>query len=140
MERSANVEANALAKLGAFPQPIEGRWIQVETIASSTLNRPHCNIINHKLDDWREPIIRYILEEKEPEESFEKRRIKSKATHFMVIGEELYRKKPLEGNPLKICFSNQEGRVITKSIHQGGGGVHQGAKNMARQIECQGCY
>lgn len=69
---------------------------------------------------------------KEPEELMDKRIIKNKVAHFTIVGDELYMKMVLEGSPLTICVSNQEGRMIATSIHQGGGGTHQGARNLIR--------
>lgn len=54
----------------------------------------------------------------------DRRVIRDKAVHFTLVGDELYRKSVLEGIPMRICVSSQEGRMIATSIHQGGGGAH----------------
>lgn len=115
---------------------------------SSSLKKGDCNVISHEPKDWRIPIKSYILENIELEDPLEKRRIRNKVAHFTIVGEELYRKGLLEGSMitrrnyslLRVGVSNQEGNMITRSIHQGRGGVHQGSKNLARQFERQGYY
>lgn len=56
----------------------------------------------------------------------------------MMVGKELYKKSVTKGSPLRVSVLDKEGRVIASSIHQGGGGAHQGARNVVRQIERQG--
>lgn len=50
----------------------------------------------------------------------EKRRIKNKVAYHTMVEEELYRKNPIEGPPMKICVIEEEGALIEKSIHEGG--------------------
>lgn len=50
-----------------------------------------------------------------------------------MIKEELYRKGLYESNPLRICVSSKEGGMIARSIHQG-------SKNLVKQIQRQGYY
>lgn len=54
-----------------------------------------------------------------------------------MIKDELYRRSPLEGTPIRMCESTEEEALIVKSIHERRGGVHQGSKNLTKQIEAR---
>lgn len=66
---AANEEADALARLGAISCPSEGRWIQLQTIITPTIEGSDTDTINCDQKDWRILIKEYILEEKEPKDS-----------------------------------------------------------------------
>lgn len=62
LDRMENEETNTLARLGTTSCPSEGRWIQVETLLSPTIEAMILNLINHDKKDWRIPIKKYIIE------------------------------------------------------------------------------
>lgn len=41
-----------------------------------------------------------------------------------MVEEELYKRDLLEGAPLKACVTNEKGKTIAKSIHEGTSGAH----------------
>lgn len=92
------------------------------------------------LHGWRLQIKKYILEEEEPMNLMEKRRVRNKATCFTVIVDELYKNNLHEGIPLRICVSKEKGSLIEQSIHNRGGRAHQGSRKLTNQIKRQGYY
>lgn len=81
----------------------------------------------------------YILDEEIPIDPIERRKAKSKVAHFVVIGDELYKKSLHEGSPLRICISEEEeGHSVLQSIHSGRGGAQQGSRKLASRIKRQG--
>ena len=73
MERDRNTAADALPKLGSSPTQVPPRvFVQEVLHPSISLDQvEECNTLSQlELDskDWREPIIRYIKNEEEPDD------------------------------------------------------------------------
>jgi hypothetical protein len=73
VERDRNAAADALSKLGSSrTQVLPGVFVQEVLRPSISLDRTEeCNILSQPesdSDDWREPIIRYIKNEEEPDD------------------------------------------------------------------------
>jgi ribonuclease HI len=97
VERDRNAVADVLSKLGSSraqaPPRIFVQEISQPSILSSqpeecnTLSRPESDP-----NDWREPIIRYIKNEEEPDDKAAAERIARQSAHYTIIGGLLYRR------------------------------------------------
>jgi hypothetical protein len=70
-----------------------------------------CNALSQpELDsnDWREPIIKYIKNEEEPDDKAAVERIARQSAHYTLIGEALYRRGAT--GVLMKCISSITGR------------------------------
>jgi ribonuclease HI len=97
VERDRNAAVNALSKLGSsWTQVPPGVFIQEVPRPSISLDRAkECNVLSQlesDSDDWREPIIRYIKNEEEPDDKTAAERIARQSAHYTLIGEALYRR------------------------------------------------
>jgi ribonuclease HI len=91
VERDRNATADALSKLGSsrtqvppgvFVQEVPCPSISVDRVEEcNTLSQPESNP-----DDWREPIIRYIRNEEEPDDKNTAERIARQSAHYTLIG------------------------------------------------------
>jgi ribonuclease HI len=97
VERDRNTVADALSKLGSSRTQVPpGVFIQEVPHLSISLDRAEeCNVLSQSesdSNDWREPIIRYIKNEEEPDDKAAAERITRQSAHYTLIGEALYRK------------------------------------------------
>jgi ribonuclease HI len=97
VERDRNTAADALSKLGSSRTQVPpGVFVQEVLHPSISLDRiEECNILSQlesDPDDWREPIIRYIKNEEEPDDKNTTERIARQSAHYTLIGETLYRR------------------------------------------------
>jgi hypothetical protein len=68
-------------------------------------------------DDWREPIIRYIKNEEQPDNKAATERIARKSTHYTLIGGILYRRGAV--GVLMKCIHSAIGKQLLDEIHAG---------------------
>jgi hypothetical protein len=92
VERDRNAAADALSKLGSSWTQVPPRvFVQEVPHPSISLDRAEeCNVLNQPesdSDDWREPIIRYIKNEEEPDDKNAAERIARQSAHYTLIGE-----------------------------------------------------
>jgi ribonuclease HI len=91
VERDRNTEADALSKLGSSRTQVPPRvFVQEVLHPSIPLDRvEECNILSQPEsdpDDWREPIIKYIKNEEEPDDKNAAERIAKQSAHYTLIG------------------------------------------------------
>jgi ribonuclease HI len=97
VERDRNAAADALSKLGSSQTQVpSGVFIQEVLRLSISLDQAEeCNILSQPesdSDDYREPIIRYIKNEEEPNDKNAAERIARQPSHYTLIRETLYRR------------------------------------------------
>jgi hypothetical protein len=66
-------------------------------------------------NDWREPIIRYIKNEEDPDAKATAKHIARQSAHYTLIGEALYRRGAI--GVLMKCISSTTGRHLLDEIH-----------------------
>jgi hypothetical protein len=66
-------------------------------------------------NDWREPIIRYIKNEEEPNDKAATERIARHSAHYTIIGGLLYRRGA--GGFLMKCIHSATERQLLDEIH-----------------------
>jgi hypothetical protein len=92
VERDRNTAADALSKLGSSQTQVPPRgFIQEVPRPSISLEQAEeCNVLSQSdSNDWREPIIRYIKNEEEPDDKTTAERIARQSVHYTLIGEML---------------------------------------------------
>ena len=76
------------------------------------------------IEDWRQPILSYL---DNPSQNVD-RKLKLKASKFVVLGGALYRKS-VDGN-LETCLNEEEAYVALAEVHEGICGAHQAGDKM----------
>jgi hypothetical protein len=136
VERDCNVAADALSKLGSsWAQVPPGIFVQEvsrpsipsdQTEECNTLSQPESDP-----NDWREPIIRYIKNEEEPDDKAVAERIARQSAHYTLIGSTLYRRGGM--GILMKCISSTTGKQLLDEIHAGQCGVHAGLVSIGQR-------
>jgi hypothetical protein len=88
--------------------------------------------------DWREPIIRYIKYEEEPDDKAVVERIARQSAHYNIIGVLLY-KRCLAGILMK-CIHSATGRQVLDEIHARQCGIHAASKTLVGKAFRSGFY
>jgi hypothetical protein len=133
VERDRNAAADALSKLGSSraqaPPRIFVQEIQQLSIATDQVEE--CDAMSQpEVDpnDWREPIIRYIKNEEEPDDKAATERITRQSAHYNIIGGLLYRRGA--GGFLMKCIQSATGRQLLDEIHARQCGVHVASRTL----------
>jgi ribonuclease HI len=97
VERDRNATADALSKLGSSRAQVPpGVFVQKVSRPSIPSDQAkECNTLSQQesdSNDWREPIIRYIKNEEEPDDKAAAERIARQSAHYTLIGDALYRR------------------------------------------------
>ena len=69
---------------------------------------PRDVLMTEKEDDWREPFLAFLLDQRVPEDKAERERITRRSANYVVIGTDLYRKAASTGVLMK-CILRSEG-------------------------------
>jgi hypothetical protein len=91
VERDHNAAADALSKLGCSQAQVPPRIFVQEVSHPSILSDQieECNAMSQPESDhnnWREPIIRYIKNEEEPDDKATTERIARQLAHYTLVG------------------------------------------------------
>ncbi|XP_052189984.1 uncharacterized protein LOC127799805 [Diospyros lotus] len=132
INRSLNQHADALSKL-ASARDTSGQLIHMEVLQRPSVETSeegvHCVDI---VDDWRTPILKYLLNQELPVAPSEARRLKTKAARFTIIGQELYKRG--YSVPLLKCLGTWEADQALEEVHEGDCGEHLGARALAGKV------
>jgi ribonuclease HI len=142
VERDRNAAADALSKLGSSRTQVPPRVFVQEVLRPSiSLDRAEeCNILSQPesdSDDWREPIIRYIKNDEEPDDKNAEERIARQSAHYTLIGETLYR-RGATGVLMKCILSATGKQLLT--IHAGQCGIHAASRTLVGKVFRLGFY
>lgn len=135
--REENQWADALSKLAYSFLPSANDPIYVEEKHHSSIGKMQIHEI-HKEEDWRTPILEYIIHDKLPEDKNEARYLVFKARNYCEVNGKLYRRSMVE--PLLRCLGPDESNIAILEVHSGICGEHLGGKNLAFKIIRQGLY
>jgi hypothetical protein len=100
-----------------------------------------CNILSQPesdSDDWREPIIRYIKNEEEPDDKNAAERVARQSTHYTLIGETLYRRGTT--GVLMKCILSATGKQLLDEVHAGQCGIHAASRTLVGKVFRYGFY
>jgi hypothetical protein len=127
MERDRNAAADSLSKLGSSQAQVPpGVFVQEVSRPSIPSDQAEeCNTLSQPesdSNDWREPIIRYIKNEEEPNDKAAAERIARQSAHYTLIGGALY-KMGATGVLMK-CISSVTRKHLLDEIHAEQCGIH----------------
>jgi hypothetical protein len=148
-----NVAADVLSKLGSkralvladvFVQDLRKSSIRLlsdpET-SPSDVPPPvgHDVLMAEAKDDWCLNFIAYILEQRVPEDKFEREKIIRRDTNYVVMGTELYQRST-SNSVLMKCILRSEGLQLLQEIHGGECGNHAASANIVGKAFRSGFY
>ncbi|MCH94258.1 gag-pol polyprotein, partial [Trifolium medium] len=127
--RDQNARADLLSKLASTKKPGNNRTVIQETIARPSTGETHTPseevMATHDEEDWRSPIIRYLLNDELPTDREEAVKVKKRSTRYTMVGRKLY-KRGISA-PMLLCAGQAEAKRILNEIHAGSCGSHIGA-------------
>jgi hypothetical protein len=143
VERDHNMAADALSKLGSSRTQVPpGVFVQeVPCPSISSDQAEECNVLSQPesdSNDWREPIIRYIKNEEEPDDKAATERIARQSAHYTLIGDALYR-RGATGVLMKCILSATRNQLLDE-IHVGQCGIHAASRTMVGKVFRSGFY
>ncbi|XP_059663409.1 uncharacterized protein LOC132309074 [Cornus florida] len=135
--REENAQADALARLATTEED--------KAIPMGYLDEPSTvwdwpqkiHQVAHGME-WAEPIIRYIENEKLPQDRMEERKIRMHAAKYSLIDGVLYKKG--FSLPYLRCVSIDKANYILKDIHEGLCGNHARGRSLAHKTIRQGYF
>jgi hypothetical protein len=89
-------------------------------------------------NDWRDPIIRYIKNEEEPDDKAAAERIARQSADYTIIGDALYRRGAI--GVLMKCVSSVTGKQLLDEIHAGQCGIHAASRTLVGKVFRSGFY
>jgi ribonuclease HI len=151
VSRDNNVAADVLSKLGSkhalvpagvFIQDLRKpsiRLLSDPETSPSDVPGSHDVLMAEAEVDWRLDFITYIVEKRVPEDKVELEKIVRRATNYVVIGTELYRRSASSGMLMK-CILRSEGLELLQEIHGGECGNHSAFANLVGKAYRLGFY
>jgi hypothetical protein len=143
VERDRSAAADALSKLGSSqaqaPPGIFVQEISQPNIISNQVEE--CNALSQleaDPNDWREPIIRYIKNEEEPDDTAAAERIVRQSAHYTIIGGLLYKRSA--ARVLLKCIHSATVKQLLDEIHAGQCGVHAISRTLVGKAFRSGFY
>jgi hypothetical protein len=126
-----------LSKLGSsraqVPPGIFVKEVSCPSIHSDQIEE--CNTLSQPEsdpNDWREPIIRYIKNEEEPDDKAAAERIARQSAHYTLIGGTLSRRGAM--GVIMKCISSTTGKQLLDEIHAGQCGIHAASKTLVGKV------
>jgi hypothetical protein len=143
VERERNTAADALSKLGSSRTQVPpGVFIQEVPRPSISLDRAEeCNVLNQPesdSNDWREPIVKYIKNEEEPEDKAVTERIARQSAHYTLIGGGTVQKRR-NRSPHEV-HSFGYWKQLLDEIHAGQCGIHAASRTLVGKVFRFGFY
>jgi parvulin-like peptidyl-prolyl isomerase len=126
--REQNTEADTLAKLAFSEQAIDQ---QIKIQNSPSHEREKVNPININ-NSWKTPIIKYLEDGTLPTDVVEVRKLKIRATRFILMHEILYRRG--FSLPYLRCLDKLEAEYVMREVHEGICGNHSGARSLVHKL------
>jgi hypothetical protein len=85
---------------------------------------PRDVLMTEKEDDWREPFLAFLVDQRAPEDKAECERITQRSANYIVIDNDIYRKATSAGVLMK-CILRSEGLHLLANIHGNECGCHR---------------
>ncbi|XP_075499245.1 uncharacterized protein LOC142537629 [Primulina tabacum] len=127
--RKENEKTDTLAKMTGTMGSWKTRDVVLQVELTPLMSSPK---VEQEEEDWRTGIINYLKEGKLPDNPREARKLKTKCSHYVMVGEVLYRTS--FARPLLRCLSYQEADYVLHEVHEGCCGNHLGAYALARKV------
>jgi ribonuclease HI len=100
---------------------------------------PRDMLMKEKEDDWHEPFLAFLLDQRVPEDKAERECIMRRSANYIVIGKDIYRKAASTGVLIE-CISRLEGLQLLAKIHGGKSGYHATSTNLVAKAYRSGFY
>uniref|UniRef100_A0A2N9F9R7 Uncharacterized protein n=1 Tax=Fagus sylvatica TaxID=28930 RepID=A0A2N9F9R7_FAGSY len=110
---------------------------KIKTVQQSSLQTTEVNPIHAEIS-WMTPIISYLREGTLPDNRHEARRLKVRASRFLMLQGTLYKRG--FSLPYLRCLAPDEANYVMREIHEGVCGDHSGARALQRKIVRAGYY
>ncbi|XP_019172650.1 PREDICTED: uncharacterized protein LOC109168051 [Ipomoea nil] len=147
--RKENKQADALAALAstiAHPAAriqVCQRWVvppifNKDGSVDETVELPTASVYDIGKDDWRQPLIDYLTDQKLPEDPRKRVDIKRRTPRFIYYKETLYRRS-FDGIFLR-CLGEEEALQAMQEAHSGVCGAHQSGPKLHFHIKRMGYY
>ncbi|XP_074318120.1 uncharacterized protein LOC141654911 [Silene latifolia] len=156
--RDQNVEADALATLGATFQPTELSNIPITHVLTPAIQKePDHNPVKQDVRmqytqgartlvstvgqqdaDWRVPYLNWLRDGTLPEDKKEAQSFRIKASRYIMNDNILFRKS-LAG-PCLRCLSKEEAETVLQDVHGGECGNHAGGRSLSNKTLRQGYF
>lgn len=139
--REENSRADELAK--AVSGCVEAATItKIEVLHGPSIedSAPHHKIMMVEAipNDWRGKIINYLEFRIQPDNPIEARKLRMRATRYLMIEDELFRQS--FSGPLLRCLGPAQAKLVLIKIHEGSCGAHVGGRSLAHKVITQGYY
>jgi hypothetical protein len=143
VERDRNAASDTLSKLGSSRAQVPPEIFVQEVSCPSILSdqAEECNTLSQpefNPNDWREPIIKYIKNEEEPDDKATAERIARQLAHYTLIGGTLYTRGAT--GVLMKCIPSTIGKQLLDEIHAGQCGVHAAFRTLVGKAFRSGFY
>ncbi|XP_075665877.1 uncharacterized protein LOC142635629 [Castanea sativa] len=137
MKREENQDADRLAKAAsAEPMIIPDQalsFVQLSSLLDGTnmqeVSSEHC---------WMAPITTYLKDCKLPDNKEVARKLKVKASRFVLIKDVLYKKG--FSRPYLRCLDHEEADYVMREVHEGVYGNHSGSRSLVHKLLRAGYY
>ncbi|KAK4407918.1 hypothetical protein Sango_0372800 [Sesamum angolense] len=137
--RSNNEEADQLAKLASSLTTVQNQKITLLTQEYSGIEDPANEIlVNRSKPCWKDTIEAYLTTGSLPADRKEAKTIRTKATHFTMIGGELYKRG--FSQPYLKCLDPERAEYVLMEVHEGSCGNHSGGRSLIGKILRQGYF
>uniref|UniRef100_A0A2N9HNT3 Uncharacterized protein n=1 Tax=Fagus sylvatica TaxID=28930 RepID=A0A2N9HNT3_FAGSY len=131
--REQNTEADQLAKSA----PSSTADDKIKTVHQSSLQTTEVNPIHTEIS-WMTPIISYLQGGTLPDDRHEARRLKVRASRFLMLQGTLYKRG--FSLPYLRCLAPDEANYVMREIHEGICGNHSGARALQKKVVRAGYY
>jgi len=133
-----NAEMDLLSRIASSSFPTSSREIRIESLPQKSIIESVEQMCMDTEPSWIDPLFLYLKEGRLPEDKSEAKEIKRKAWHFVIMGEELYKRS--FSQPLLKCIRPREADYILREVHEGISGSHVGARTLCQKALRQGYY
>ncbi|XP_045796465.1 uncharacterized protein LOC123890806 [Trifolium pratense] len=136
--RDQNSRADLLARLASTKRPGSNRSVIQETLARPSIDQEELLFVTEELESWMGDIIRYLKEDQLPGQENEALRVKKKATKFVIISDQLFKRG--FSSPLLKCLAPKQAEYVIAEVHEGVCGSHIGGRALAAKVLRAGYY
>ena len=128
------MEAETLAKEASATGAID-KFDEVQYVPSIDL--PEVQQLENR-ENWMTPIILYLKDRKLPEGKDEARKLRVRATRYVLMDEVLYKRG--FSQPYLKRLSPDEVNYVLREVHEGACGNHSGARSLIHKVTHAGYY
>ncbi|KAK1415619.1 hypothetical protein QVD17_31402 [Tagetes erecta] len=139
VSRSKNKQADALSKLASLTFAHLTKKVLVEVQKAPSISEIEVqDIVDEVQETWMTPIINFLKEGKLPSNEAEASRLPSKAEHYVIEDNVLYKKSYL--SPLLRCVGPEQSNYLIREVHEGVCGAHAGPRSVVTRLMNLGYY